>query len=397
MDVKSAGQKVLKQLNDAGYEAYFVGGVVRDTLLGRNVYDVDITTSATPDEVMNLFDKVFATGVQHGTVTVVMDFQNIEVTTFRLDGEYLNNRYPKDVIFSQSLTEDLARRDFTINAMARGLDGTIIDPFNGQDDLEARIIRAVGDPKKRFEEDALRILRGMRFVAKLGFDIEENTLEAMKGCCHLLANLSLERIRKEIEGIIEGEYRRKALEALAETVFLVNIPHFPDLFCFRTEEYEVLDEFDLFLLIVEEEREGREAFWADYPLTKREKKMIKDVKKLADINMGRTITDIHRLGQYYFGEHTTNIFCKYMDFDMGRKDEDCYSPYIPIDLPIQKRADLAIQQEEVIKLSGTAPSEWVNELFTEIEEEVILGKIENTRESILKLIEKRGIFDVEES
>lgn len=191
MSAKVSGQKVLKQLNEAGYGAYFVGGMVRDTLLGRAIYDADITTSATPAEVLALFDKTFATGLKHGTVTVVMDGVNVEVTTFRLDGKYLDHRWPDDVVFTRSLAQDLARRDFTINAMAQGLDEVIIDPFNGRQDLKRGLIRAVGVPKMRFEEDALRILRGIRFVAKLGFDIEAQTLAAMKKGRHLLANLSL--------------------------------------------------------------------------------------------------------------------------------------------------------------------------------------------------------------
>ena len=207
MEVKLLGQKVLEKLNESGYVACFVGGMVRDTLLGRKLTDVDITTNATPAEVLGLFDKTIATGLQHGTVTVVIDGQNIEVTTFRLDGNYLDNRHPEDVTFTHSLSEDLARRDFTINAMAQTAAGEIIDLFNGRCDLEAKIIRAVGDPLTRFEEDALRILRGIRFVAKLGFDIDEQTLEGMKACRHLLANLSLERIRDEFKGIIKGEHR----------------------------------------------------------------------------------------------------------------------------------------------------------------------------------------------
>jgi len=389
MSAKGPGQKVLKQLNEAGYEAYFVGGMVRDTMLGHNVCDADVTTDAMPEVVLDLFNKAFATGLQHGTVTVVMDGENVEVTTFRLDGDYLDNRRPEGVIFTRSLSEDLARRDFTINAMAQELDGTVIDPFNGQDDLEAEMIRAVGDPKKRFEEDALRILRGVRFVAKLGFDIEAETLRAMKDCRHLLANLSLERIRKEFEGIIEGEYRAKALRIMLDHELFNDIPFFSVLCRYNHERLAKMDEFNVVLLILEMSDQSSN-FLKCFPLTKGEKKLIQDVDH-ALLRFRSVECDI--LVQYYFGVDTLRIMAKFKCI----YDGTMYIEHTPYRLPIKNRADLAIGPEEVIKLSKKDPGSWVGKLFTEIEEAVILEEIKNTRESILKLIEKRGIFNVEEN
>ena len=190
---------ILNTLQSHGYAAYFVGGCVRDTLLGRPVHDWDITTSALPEQTMAVFPKTVPTGIQHGTVTVLEDGEAYEVTTFRCDGEYRDSRHPATVRFVSDLREDLSRRDFTVNAMAMNTAGEITDPFGGRTDLQNRIIRCVGDPTKRFCEDALRMLRALRFSAQLGFDIEKQTYLAIRSCASLCADLSAERVRDEVE------------------------------------------------------------------------------------------------------------------------------------------------------------------------------------------------------
>ena len=191
--------KILNNLQDAGFEAYYVGGCVRDRLLGRPIHDWDITTSALPEQTMACFPHCIPTGIKHGTVTVVEGNIQAEVTTYRTDGSYADGRHPDQVVFVRSLREDLARRDFTINAMAMSVDGTVVDLYGGREDLNAGIIRCVGDPELRFREDALRMLRACRFSAQLDFDIEPATKAAMSRCAHLCAGLSVERIRDEIE------------------------------------------------------------------------------------------------------------------------------------------------------------------------------------------------------
>ncbi|MCL2559151.1 MAG: CCA tRNA nucleotidyltransferase [Turicibacter sp.] len=200
-------KEVVGQLNQAGYEAYFVGGFVRNHVMGiADTQDFDICTSATPDEIKQVFRKTINTGLRHGTVTVLHGGDDFEVTTYRIDGAYTDHRRPDDVTFTTNLYDDLKRRDFTFNAMAMGLDGELIDPFNGRDDLHDQVIRAVGDPDERFKEDPLRILRGIRFLAQLepGFRVEEKTLEAMERQAHLLANISVERIRIELMKMVVG-------------------------------------------------------------------------------------------------------------------------------------------------------------------------------------------------
>ena len=187
---------------DAGFEAYMAGGCVRDTLMHRRPADYDIATSARPGDVQRLFRRTVPTGLSHGTVTVLYSGRSCEVTTYRVDGEYLDHRRPESVRFTASLEEDLARRDFTVNAMAMGLGGEIIDPFGGRGDIGGRLIRCVGEPEARFAEDALRLLRTLRFSAKLGFEIDAGTLEAIRRCAPLAEGLSAERVSGELGGIL---------------------------------------------------------------------------------------------------------------------------------------------------------------------------------------------------
>lgn len=188
---------IIDTLTQHGFEAYAVGGCVRDTMLGRIPMDWDITTSAKPEQVKELFRHTIDTGIQHGTVTVMLEHEGFEVTTYRIDGEYEDARHPKEVQFTSNLLEDLKRRDFTINAMAYSKDRGLIDEFGGMNDLQRKIIRCVGDPWQRFGEDALRILRAVRFAAQLGFEIEENTKKAIVELAPTLSKISAERIQTE--------------------------------------------------------------------------------------------------------------------------------------------------------------------------------------------------------
>ena len=193
---------ILHTLQGAGCEAYAVGGCIRDSLLGRTPDDWDITTSARPEETKALFGKTIDTGIQHGTVTVMRHGRGYEVTTYRVDGEYEDGRHPKEVTFTASLEEDLKRRDFTVNAMAYNEEDGLVDLFGGRQDLERKIIRCVGEANERFEEDALRIMRAVRFSAQLGFTIEERTKEAIRGHADRLRQVSAERIQVELTKLV---------------------------------------------------------------------------------------------------------------------------------------------------------------------------------------------------
>lgn len=193
---------IINELNNYGFEAYIVGGCTRDILLGKTPSDWDITTSATPFEVKNIFKKTYDTGIEHGTVTTIINNCHYEITTYRIDGEYEDNRRPTEVFYTKELNEDLRRRDFTMNAIAYHPKDGFIDPFNGQEDIKNRLIRGVGNPQQRFCEDALRIMRGIRFSAQIDFDIEEETHKALISTVHLIENISIERIRDEFHKLI---------------------------------------------------------------------------------------------------------------------------------------------------------------------------------------------------
>lgn len=217
---------ILNMLLENGFEAYAVGGCVRDVLLGRTPGDWDITTSAKPQEVKQLFRRTIDTGIQHGTVTVMLDKEGFEVTTYRIDGEYEDSRHPKSVEFTMNLVEDLKRRDFTINAMAYNHVTGIVDEFGGIEDLKAKRIVCVGNPKERFREDALRMLRAVRFSGQLGFDIEEHTREAIRELAPTIQNISAERIRVELDKLFCSKHPERFLIAYETGITKYVMPEF---------------------------------------------------------------------------------------------------------------------------------------------------------------------------
>ena len=225
---------VIAALEESGFEAYVVGGCVRDSLLGRAINDWDVTTSASTDDMRRCFagEKLVATGEKHGTMTLISGEYAVEITTFRKDGNYSDGRHPDSVDFSENLTDDLSRRDFTVNAMAYNLSKGLTDCFDGRADLKRGIIRCVGEAQKRFTEDALRILRAFRFMSKLktadgvGFAVESETLKAMELCKNRIALLSAERINCELVGIIAAERAGETLRLMKQVGVLECIPNF---------------------------------------------------------------------------------------------------------------------------------------------------------------------------
>lgn len=216
-------QAIITTLENAGFEGYAVGGCVRDTLLDKDPDDWDITTSATPQQVKALFPRTIDTGIQHGTVTVLMERETYEVTTYRIDGEYEDGRHPKEVVFTANLLEDLKRRDFTINAMAYNAGSGIVDAFGGIQDLKDKVIRCVGDPAERFTEDALRMMRAVRFSGQLGYEIEKKTGQAVIQLAPTLSKISAERICTELTKLMVSphpDYLRKAYDLGMTKVFL---------------------------------------------------------------------------------------------------------------------------------------------------------------------------------
>lgn len=235
--------RAIKLLNDNGFEAYAVGGCVRDMVMGIAPHDFDITTSALPEETEKVFGgyRIIETGIKHGTVTVIMENEPIEITTYRIDGDYLDNRHPESVNFSRNLKDDLSRRDFTVNTLCFNENDGLIDLFGGIDDIKSGIIRCVGEPDKRFNEDALRIMRAIRFSCTLGFNIEEGTAESIIRNRELLRHIAVERIREEFTKLLCGKSVRETVNKY-RCVIEVFIPEYAALFgCEQNTPYHIYD------------------------------------------------------------------------------------------------------------------------------------------------------------
>ena len=255
---------IIERLRDKGYEANVVGGAVRNHLLGIPISDIDMTTSATPDITSTIFSdlRVIETGIKHGTVTVLVDGEPYEITTYRTDGDYLDNRHPERVEFTPNLSEDLARRDFTVNAIAYNPYDGFTDLYDGISDIRNRVIRAVGDPETRFREDALRILRAIRFASVLGFAVEENTASAVRKTAHLLDNVSRERVFVEWKKIVGGDDAYGVIREYSDVISTA-IPQLSSIALPEKELFISANEFvrvlSLFYLSVADSVEGFDA------------------------------------------------------------------------------------------------------------------------------------------
>lgn len=261
--IPNGALEILTRLEENGYEAYVVGGCVRDSLMGKIPDDWDITTSALPNEVIEVFkgEQVILTGLKHGTVTVRLNGKNYEVTTFRSEGEYFDSRHPSSVDFVRDIKEDLKRRDFTVNAMAYSPKRGLIDLYDGFLDLERGVIRTVGNAEERFEEDALRILRGVRFVSSTGFDLDKNTLNAMIKKAELLKKISVERVFAELDKMLVASHVEKALTFAPEVIFEV-VPELKACFNFnQRSKWHLYDVYTHIIKSVQGVKAKRELRW----------------------------------------------------------------------------------------------------------------------------------------
>ena len=243
IQMPEAANYIIQTLMAHGYEAYIVGGCVRDSVLGRMPQDWDITTSATPEQTKALFRRTIDTGIEHGTVTIMMDHVGYEVTTYRVDGKYEDHRRPKEVTFTASLLEDLKRRDFTINAMAYNEQEGLVDIFGGAEDLRRGIIRCVGVPQERFDEDALRILRAVRFAAQLDFEIEAKTRQAIREKAEFLRDISAERIQVELTKLITSDHPERIIDAYELGITAIVLPEFDTMM--ETPQHTVYHKYDV--------------------------------------------------------------------------------------------------------------------------------------------------------
>ena len=381
MDINNFNKKfntainVLEKFNEAGYEAYFVGGCVRDYLLNDEFSDIDITTNALPEEVKQIFRKSIDTGIQHGTVTILVDEDSFEVTTFRTEDDYIDHRTPEKVEFVSDLKEDLDRRDFTINAMALDSNGKLYDYHCGERDLRNKVIKTVNNPNERFFEDALRMLRAFRFSSKLGFEIEENTLKAIKNNAELIRFVSIERIVNEFRKLLTGRGNKRSLELLLDSKLNNYIP-------FLDEISKIIDfsnyTFCQSLYILSKINDISFEKLKELKLSNKEIKQIKIYEKINEDFSSNVPLEIIL---YNYDVNDVTFIASYSNY-CDKEDIE------KIKLPIKSFNDIAITSMEIISIIDKPAGPWIKEIIKKLEEDIILYNTDNTKKDILDFLIK---------
>lgn len=387
-DVFTQAMPVLNTLENAGFEAYFVGGSVRDVLLNRHIHDVDIATSAYPEEVKELFDKTIDTGIKHGTVTILFNGSSYEITTFRTESGYQDFRRPDHVTFVQNLDEDLKRRDFTINALAMNTQGEIVDLFNGLDDLKKHLIRAVGNPEERFHEDALRMMRAVRFMSQLKFTLEDKTEQAISDHHELLKKISIERIRDEFVKMGLGAHARQAFDVFLKTKLSEEVPDFagksellsvfPRLQFSPTEENSL---WSLIIILLKIQNNDISKFMRDWKNSNAMNDQVQRIVEFFDILSDHVPTDF----ELFKAGKSTLLNAIDVAHILGQPvdSEALVDRYLA--LPIKSTAELAIDGRFLIQ-NGIHPGPKLGYLLDNIKKAVIAGNLENNEEAIKKYL-----------
>ncbi|RHB51053.1 CCA tRNA nucleotidyltransferase [Exiguobacterium sp. AM39-5BH] len=364
-------KRIIETINAQGGEAYIVGGAVRDYMLGTLPDDIDIATSLFPDEVMRLFPKSVPTGIDHGTVTVILDHHPFEVTTFRSEGTYSDSRRPDHVSLGVSLEEDMKRRDFTMNAMAFH-DGNVVDLFGGRMDLEARVIRTVGSPYERFNEDALRIMRAFRFMAQLDFRLDEDVRQASRALGHKLRDIAMERIAIEFEKLMVGPAYRKALAAMLDLGIHQYLPNVSAELLERViaDKRTPVNPVGGWALFI------HHADTTDWLTPWKRSNML---KREANVLARLFMTDLDPFTIY---ETKTETLATYLDMS-GRPET---AEQLKRQLPIQSRRELRFDGRAALQLGAKGPR--IKEMLAHIEQLVLEGKLANEPEPLRKEAER---------
>ncbi|MBY4604337.1 MULTISPECIES: CCA tRNA nucleotidyltransferase [Bacillus] len=385
---------VLRTLIEAGHQAYFVGGAVRDSYMKRTVGDVDIATDAAPEQVEQLFQRTVDVGKEHGTIIVLWEDETYEVTTFRTESEYEDYRRPSDVQFITSLEEDLKRRDLTINAMAMTTDGKVLDYFGGKKDIDQKLIRTVGKPEDRFQEDALRMLRAVRFMSQLGFTLSLETEEAITKEKSLLSHVSVERKTIEFEKLLHGRASRQALQTLIQTGLYEELPGFYH----KRENLLAASEFPFHSLT------SREELWAalliDLEVDLKDAPLFLKAWKLPGKVMKEAVHIAHTFGQrldamsmYKAGGKSLLSAAKISQLRQNEKlDEEKLKDiqYAYQSLPIKSLKDLDITGKDLLALRNRPAGKWVSEELQRIEQAVVTGKLSNQKKHIEEWLKTCG-------
>lgn len=372
-----AAYSVIEQLENAGFEAVVVGGAVRDAILGRPAHDVDVATNAMPEEVKSVFNHTVDVGIQHGTVLVIVPAGPVEVTTYRTDGDYIDHRRPEEVQFVRSLKEDLQRRDFTMNAIAMRRDGTYIDYYGGRQDIEVGVIRAVGNAQRRFTEDALRMLRAVRFSAQLGFVIESETLAAMQIKAADISWIAKERIKAELDKLWIGKDVFNGIQKLEESGLAAYLNgHFQ---ANHWREFNVQDKlvgWAYFALLQGEQ--WREVL-GSYRLSNKEMAFVKAVlAALEALKNGWTNMDY-----FLYAQQELEVACYFAELrqlDVQMPQQSIQE--IQTKLPIRHKQALLVNGTDLLKWSGKKGGPWVKEALQAMLEAVVNGELQNDRQAI---------------
>ena len=383
---------VLEKIKVAGFEAYFVGGSVRDALLQRPIHDVDIASSSYPEETKRIFDRTVDVGIEHGTVLVLENNREYEVTTFRTEDVYVDYRRPSKVSFVRSLEEDLKRRDFTINALALDENGQVIDLFQGLDDLGDRILRAVGTAAERFNEDALRIMRGFRFQAALDFDLEQDTFAAMKDCAPLLEKISVERIFIEFDKLLLAPFWRKGLEALLTSGA---IEFLPDLKGSRAKLERLFDLASDFRFSASEQAWAALLLALDVQNVKGFLKKWKTSREFAN-----KVEDLAEIAAIRSERNLTKRDCYDYDIDLLLQAEELrqaqglavdFSAIQNLDasLTIHSKQEMVVNGGMLMQDFGFKPGPKLGQILKELEYAIVDGHLPNELEAIYAYIEER--------
>lgn len=379
---------VLKKLEEAGFEAYFVGGAVRDFLLKNPINDVDIATSATPNEVKKTFPKTVDIGIDHGTILVLFQNKSYEITTFRTESEYQDFRRPKGVSFVRSLNEDLQRRDFTMNAIAMDRFGKLIDPFNGQFAIQERMIRTVGQATERFQEDALRMMRAVRFVSQLGFELERETVKALDHLVPLLAQIAIERKRAEFEKLLKGKNRKQALNLLIETGLFSYLPglsnHKEHLEELQNYDFDTLSKDEMWTLLIfclNLEEKSIEGFLRNWRLPLKE---IRNIQRILLFLFKRLKQEWTVYDLYLAGSDTIKSVETLFQVLKGNKEFESIFRWVNLykQLPIKERSDMKVTGNDLLAWFDSKGGPWLHELLTKIEQAILEGKAVNDNNKI---------------
>lgn len=378
---------VMGQIEQAGFEAYFVGGSVRDILLGHKIHDVDIATSAFPAEIKAIFPRTIDIGIEHGTVLVLYQDEQYEVTTFRTESTYQDFRRPDHVEFVRSLTEDLKRRDFTINAFALKDDGEVIDLFDGLIDLKEHVLRAVGNPHERFHEDALRMMRGLRFVSQLGFSFEIETFDAISENHTLLEKISVERIYVEFSKLLLGKFRNQAIRFLVETECYLYCPglryygeallRFADLkpIMFTTVA-------QAWTVLFEQMGIGQKLIRPFLKEWKASNDLIQEVQALF---WGLRVRQEHLLRPweiYQLGlENSLAVEALMPFYNLVPARDEVAKIYAA--LPIKHLRELEINGNDLLQKFTLKPGKWLKDILSQLEYQVVTGSLKNDAKALL--------------